>query len=221
MATYFVWLNRNKQSVTLDTKDPRGRDALEQLLAKADVFVQNLAPGAATRQGLDAHSLVERFPSLVAVNMSGVGDGGPMAQKRAYDLVVQAETGPGSILGTPREPANRSARREEVHGIVRDAMARLSFADAVVALDAAGIANGRLNTPRELLHHPQLAERDRWREVDSPVGPVQALLPVPVVDGWDYPMHPVPDLGEHSRAVLTELGYDAATIDELDRDGAI
>jgi len=120
-------------------------------------------------------------------------------------------------LGLP----NRSARREEVHGIVRDAMARLSIADAVVALDAAGIANGRLNTPRELLHHPQLAERDRWREVDSPVGPVQALLPVPVVDGWDYPMHPVPDLGEHSRAVLTELGYDAATIDELDRDGVI
>nr|MDT0666789.1 CoA transferase [Micromonospora sp. DSM 115978] len=94
-------------------------------------------------------------------------------------------------------PPNRSARREEIHSIVRVAVARRTFAAVAAALDAAGIAHGRLNTPRDLLDHPQLAERDRWREIGSPVGPVRSLLPVPVVAGWEYPMAPVPDLGQH------------------------
>jgi crotonobetainyl-CoA:carnitine CoA-transferase CaiB-like acyl-CoA transferase len=339
MATYFVWLNRNKESVTLDTKDPRGRAALDALLARADVFVQNLAPGAAARQGLDAATLVARHPRLVAVDMSGFGSGGPAAAKRAYDLVVQAEVGAVSITGTPDAPAkpgmavadiaagmyaystvmaallqrsrtdqgtavsvsmfdamadwmsyslyftaytgrdhrpygighhaivpygafttadgqvivlgtqndgewarlatdilgraglatdpaylgppNRCARRDEIHGIVADVIRRLTFAEATAALDAAGIANGRLNTPRDLLAHPQLAERDRWRDVGSPAGPVRALVPVPVVDGWDYRMDPVPALGEHSRAVLAELGLGEEQIDELARDKVI
>jgi crotonobetainyl-CoA:carnitine CoA-transferase CaiB-like acyl-CoA transferase len=339
MATYFVWLNRNKESVTLNTKDPRGREVLESLLSRADVFVQNLAPGAAARQGLDAASLLKRFPQLVAVDVSGFGEDGPASAKRAYDLVVQAETGAVSVTGTVGAPAkpgiavadiaagmyaystalaallqrarrgvgaavsvsmfdamadwmsyslyftaytgrdhlpygighhaivpygafptsddqvivlgtqndaewarlatdvlgrpeladasgyvglpNRCARRDEIHGIVRDVMARRTLADASAALDAAGIANGRLNTPKDLLCHPQLAERDRWRQVGSPAGPVQTLLPVPVVEGWTYPIEAVPALGQHSRAVLSELGFDSAQIDEYARDGVI
>lgn len=339
MATYFVWLNRNKESVTLDTKDPRGREVLDALLAKADVFVQNLAPGAAARQGLDARTLAGTYGQLVAVDLSGFGEGGPASAKRAYDLVVQAETGAVSITGTPDAPAkpgmavadiaagmyaystalaallqrmrtgtgsavsvsmfdamsdwmsyslyftaytgrdhvpygighhaivpygafgtsdgqvlvlgtqndtewarladqvlgrpdladhpdylgptNRGARREEIHGLVREAVSRLGFAEACAALTAAGIAHGRLNTPRDLLEHPQLVERDRWRQIGSPVGPVRSLLPVPVVDGWDYPMAPVPGLGEHTEAMLTELGVDGARFQEFVRDGVV
>jgi crotonobetainyl-CoA:carnitine CoA-transferase CaiB-like acyl-CoA transferase len=118
-------------------------------------------------------------------------------------------------------PPNRCGRRDEIHGIVRDVIRRYTFAEATAALDAAGIANGRLNTPRDLLAHPQLTERGRWSEVGSPVGAVQTLLPVPVVDGWDFRPAPVPALGEHSRAVLAELGMTDEQIDELDRDHVI
>jgi crotonobetainyl-CoA:carnitine CoA-transferase CaiB-like acyl-CoA transferase len=326
LATYFVWLNRGKESVVLDVREPHGRAVLEALLARADVFIQNLAPGAATRLGCAASQLVERHPRLVACDISGFGAGGPFSHKRAYDLVVQAETGSVSITGTPgalakpgiavadiaagmycyatalaalyarertgrgtaievslfdamaewmsyslyftamtgrthlpygighhaivpygafttsdgqqvvlgtqndREwarlvtevlgrpeladhpdylgPPNRVERRNEIHGMVADAVGRLTFAEATAALDAAGIANGRLNTPADLLDHPQLAARDRWREIDSPVGPLPALLPPPVVAGWDPPMGAVPALGEHTAAVLAELGLD-------------
>ncbi|AVH60381.1 MULTISPECIES: CaiB/BaiF CoA transferase family protein [Streptomyces] len=104
-SSYFVWLNRSKESVTLDLKSPAGRDVLEELLARADVFVQNLAPGAAARLGLDAASLTQRHASLIPCTISGYGTFGPWADRKAYDLLVQCQTGLVSLTGTPEETA--------------------------------------------------------------------------------------------------------------------
>ncbi|MEU1534213.1 CaiB/BaiF CoA transferase family protein [Streptomyces fagopyri] len=98
-SSYFVWLNRSKESLTLDLKSARGRHILEQLLAGADVFVQNLAPGAAARLGLDAASLQERHPSLIPCAITGYGSDGPWADRKAYDLLVQCQTGLVSLTG--------------------------------------------------------------------------------------------------------------------------
>ncbi|MBN3813876.1 CaiB/BaiF CoA-transferase family protein [Paraburkholderia sp. Ac-20347] len=105
LSSQFVWTNRSKESLALDIKDEQGQETLEALLARADVFIQNLAPGAAQRQGLDAKSLVERFPRLIACDISGYGSGGPYSSKKAYDLLVQCETGFLSINGTPETPS--------------------------------------------------------------------------------------------------------------------
>ncbi|MEU9291123.1 CaiB/BaiF CoA-transferase family protein [Streptomyces sp. NPDC048275] len=98
-SSYFVWLNRSKESVTLDLKSDRGREILERLLGEADVFVQNLAPGAAARMGLGADALAERFPSLIPCSISGYGSSGPWADRKAYDLLVQCQTGLVSLTG--------------------------------------------------------------------------------------------------------------------------
>ena len=104
-SSFFVWLNRGKKSVTLDVKDPRGAELLHRLLATADVFVQNLAPGAAERLGLGAAALAARYPRLVVCDISGYGEGGPLEGRKAYDLLLQCETGLASVTGTPRAPA--------------------------------------------------------------------------------------------------------------------
>jgi formyl-CoA transferase len=104
-SSYFVWLNRSKESVTLDLKSPRGQDILHALLAGADVFVQNLAPGAAARLGLDAASLSERYAPLIPCTISGYGTSGPWAGRKAYDLMVQCQTGLVSLTGTGEETA--------------------------------------------------------------------------------------------------------------------
>jgi formyl-CoA transferase len=98
-SSYFVWLNRSKESVTLDLKSARGREILEQLLGGADVFVQNLAPGAAVRLGLGAEALGERHPALIPCTISGYGTSGPWADRKAYDLLVQCQTGLVSLTG--------------------------------------------------------------------------------------------------------------------------
>src|SRR5216683_5309166 len=103
-ASYFVWLNRGKESVELDVKSDTGRAALAALLAGADVFVQNLAPGAASRLGLDAADLLARHPRLICCSVSGYGPDGPYAGKKAYDLLVQCEAGLLSVTGTPDTP---------------------------------------------------------------------------------------------------------------------
>jgi itaconate CoA-transferase len=104
-SSYFVWLNRGKESVVVDLRDPRDRDLFETLLSKADVFVQNLKPGAIDRIGYPVDSLCEANPRLIACSISGYGDTGPMAQRKAYDLLVQAESGLASITGGPSEAA--------------------------------------------------------------------------------------------------------------------
>src|SRR5437868_3450958 len=105
LASYFVWLNRGKESVELDVKSADGQAALAALLARADVFVQNLAPGAAERLGLGAEELRARHPRLICCSVSGYGPDGPYAHKKAYDLLVQCEAGLLSVTGTPGEPA--------------------------------------------------------------------------------------------------------------------
>ncbi|MFI6873697.1 CaiB/BaiF CoA transferase family protein [Streptomyces sp. NPDC050400] len=338
-SSHFVWLNRSKDSVTLDVKTPGGREVLERLLAGADVFVQNLAPGAASRLGLSAGELAERHPSLVVCDISGYGADGPWADRKAYDLLVQCETGVVSVTGTPEAPAKvgiaiadiaagmyafsgiltalyerratgvaravsvslfealaewmgypayytaysgaqpprvgaahatiapygpyaaadgatvllaiqnerewasfcaeflddaslatdprfhrnsaRVARRAELDAIVTARFAELTADEAVAVLDRAKVANARLNTVADLLDHPVLAGRDRWRDVPTPGGPVRALLPPATLTGMEPRMDPVPGVGEHTEAVLTELGYTAEAISALRDAGAV
>jgi crotonobetainyl-CoA:carnitine CoA-transferase CaiB-like acyl-CoA transferase len=105
ICSHFIWLNRGKRSVTLDVKNPAGRDVLSRLIADADVLLQNLAPGAATRLGLSHEALKPANPKLVVCDISGYGESGPMVQKKAYDLLIQAESGLISVTGSPEEPS--------------------------------------------------------------------------------------------------------------------
>jgi len=104
-ASHFVWCNRGKESLTLDLKNPRARGVLQQLVERADVLVQNLAPGAAARMGLDHARLSPANPRLVVCDISGYGDGGPYTEKKAYDLLIQSESGFVSVTGTPEHPS--------------------------------------------------------------------------------------------------------------------
>jgi itaconate CoA-transferase len=322
-ASYFVWLNRGKESVELDVKSEHGQRVLAALLARADVFVQNLAPGAADRLGLSAATLRARHPRLICCSVSGYGPDGPYASKKAYDLLVQCEAGLLSVTGTPEVPAkagisvadiaagmyayagvltalyerertgagssfevamldalgewmsqpvlftgyggqpprrtgarhasispygpyltadgqvfvglqndrewavlcadvlrqpelttdprfatntDRVTHDEQLTAIIEDALADMPADQVAAMLDAAGIANARLRTPAEFAAHPQLAARDRWRDVGTPAGPVRALLPPVTVAGREPVMGRVPALGEHTAAVLAELG---------------
>src|SRR5262245_24949811 len=105
LSSYFVWLNRSKQSLTLDLKQRAAREVLDRLIARADVFVQNLGPGAAERLGVGAADLRARHPRLIVCAVTGYGSSGPFARKKAYDMLVQAETGVTSITGTPETPS--------------------------------------------------------------------------------------------------------------------
>lgn len=105
LSSYFVWLNRSKESLTLDVKHPAAREVLDALLPRVDVLIQNLAPGAAGRLGLDYATLSPRFPRLIVVDISGYGDSGPFRDKKAYDLLVQAESGLISVTGAEDAPA--------------------------------------------------------------------------------------------------------------------
>ncbi len=104
LASHFVWTNRSKESLTLDLKQPEALQVLEELLAGADVLVQNLAPGAAARMGLGWEALSAKHPRLVVCDISGYGDDGPFRDKKAYDLLIQSEGGFLSVTGTPDEP---------------------------------------------------------------------------------------------------------------------
>lgn len=337
-SSHFVWINRSKESLALDVKSERGRAVLDELLGRADVFVQNLAPGAAARLGLDAETLAARHPSLIVCDISGYGPGGPWADRKAYDLLVQCETGLVSITGTEEEPAKagisvadiatgmyaysgiltalytrattgrapavsvslfdalaewmgqplyytryggtqpprtgarhatiapygpftaadgatvllavqnerewvslcetflgdpdvaadprfttgsaRVAHRAQVDAVVAGRFAQLDGEQATALLDRAGIANARLNSVHDFLEHPVLSERDRWRQVRIPGGArVDALLPPANLTGVVPRMDPVPEAGEHTAAILAELGRSAAEIDELCRAG--
>jgi itaconate CoA-transferase len=337
LASHFVWLNRSKESLTLDLKRPEARDVLARLIARADVFVQNLAPGAADRLGLGAEALRARHPRLIVCGVTGYGSTGPYAGKKAYDLLVQSEAGLLSITGTPETPSKVGLsiadiaggmyaysgiltallRRERtgqgtaldvslleslgewmgyamyytmggtapprtgashatiapygpyatndgqvIFGIQtnrewadfaahvlgrrdlfaderfatnqlrvknREAMdveidrvfSALSTAEVVSRLDAAQIANARLNSVEQFIGHPQLAGRQAWRQVDSPNGPIPALVPPVRMAGVEPVMGPIPALGQHTAAILAELGFDPATIARWQQEGVI
>ncbi len=105
LSSYFVWLNRGKESVVLDLTTQAARDRLGRLLPSADIFVQNLKPGSLARLGFSTESLRAKFPRLICCSISGYGESGPLAQRKAYDLLIQAESGLASITGSAAEPA--------------------------------------------------------------------------------------------------------------------
>jgi crotonobetainyl-CoA:carnitine CoA-transferase CaiB-like acyl-CoA transferase len=115
-SSHFVWLNRSKESVVLDLKDASDQTVLHQLIGQADVFVQNLAPGAIDRLGFGAHALRAEQPELIVCNISGYGNDGPMRDAKAYDLLIQAEAGLVSITGTQDEPAKTGIPNADIAG---------------------------------------------------------------------------------------------------------
>jgi itaconate CoA-transferase len=339
LSSYFVWLNRSKESLTLDLKRPEAQVVLARLLERADVFVQNLAPGAPDRLGTNPAVLRARYPRLIVCNVSGYGASGPYAQKKAYDLLVQAEVGLISITGTdetpskvgisvadisagmyafsgilaalyarttsregtsldvslfdalgewmspqayytsyggvppPRTGANhasiapygpfesreggpvylgiqntrewtrfcaevlrqphladderfrtnplRVVHRVALHADITRVFCDLSADDIIARLESAGIAHARMNSVAGFVGHPQLSARDRWRDIDSPVGPLRALAPPVNMEDVEPVMGAVPALGQHSDAILNELGYDGDTIAAWRRNGVI
>ncbi len=339
LASHFVWTNRSKESVTLDVKTAEGARILQQLVERSDVLVQNLAPGASERLGLGAETLRAKDPRMIVCDISGYGGDGPYRDRKAYDLLVQAESGFLSITGTPDSPskagcsiadiaagmyayssilaavlqrertgegchldvsllesmvewmgfplyyafdgapppprsgaahaaiypygpfpvgdggtvmlglqnerewarfctdvllqpeliedprfkgnAARVAEREALSTLIVEAFATLTTADVLARLDTAGIANSRMNDMQGVWAHEQLAERHRWSQVDTPAGPIPALRPPGLAAGLMGQMGPVPDLGEHTEAILGELGYTSSQIAQLRADAVI
>ena len=338
MASHFVWLNRSKESLTLDLKRPEALRVIERLLENADVFLQNLAPGAIDRLGLGADALRRRYPRLIICNLSGYGTSGPYADKKAYDLIIQSEVGMLAVTGTEDTPSKVGvsiadisagmyaysgiltallARKDSGEGTVVDvalidtlgewmsyaayytqyggtqpprsgashatiapygsyrtcdgaiiiavhnkvewtefcsrvlqqpalaedprfqtnvlrvqhrealteaieaALMHLPSAEVLRRLETASIANARVNSIGEYLQHPQLAARDCWREIESPSGPIRALVPPVRLQDVEPAMGAVPALGQHSRAILEQLQFDRDTIARWARDGVI
>jgi len=338
MASHFVWLNRSKESLTLDLKRPEAMRVIERLLENADVFLQNLAPGAIDRLGLGADALRRRYPRLIICNLSGYGTSGPYADKKAYDLIIQSEVGMLAVTGTEDTPSKVGvsiadisagmyaysgiltallARKDSGEGTVVDValidtlgewmsyaayytqyggtppprsgashatiapygsyrtcdgaiiiavhnkvewtefcsrvlqqpalaedprfqtnvlrvqhrealteaieavLMHLPSAEVLRRLETASIANARVNSIGEYLQHPQLAARDCWREIESPSGPIRALVPPVRLQDVEPAMGAVPALGQHSRAILEQLQFDRDTIARWARDGVI
>ncbi|CAN7526488.1 CaiB/BaiF CoA-transferase family protein [Caballeronia sp. LjRoot29] len=339
LASHFVWTNRSKESLSLDVKQPEAAKILDTLVADADVLVQNLAPGAADRLGLGYDTLSVKYPKLIVCDISGYGADGPYRDKKAYDLLIQSESGFLSITGSPGEPAKagcsiadiaagmyaysnilsalilrgrtgkgcridvsmlesmvewmgyplyyaigdqsppalsgashatiypygpflagdgktimlglqnerewkvfcervleqpslaadprfdanskRSASRDALRALIVAAFSKLTAAEVLQRLDAAGIANAQMNTLADVWAHPQLESRGRWREVGTSAGPIPALLPPGTPNGFAPRMDAVPALGEHTDAILRELGYEASQIQALRETGTI
>lgn len=342
LAAHFVWANRGKESVTLNLKSAAGMEVLHRLLAGADAFVSNLAPGATGRLGLGPADLRARHPQVIPVEIDGYGPGGTLSEKRAYDLLVQAESGSCAATGYPGMPAkpgapvadittglysalsimalllgrarngaadaapavavslfdtmtdimgyqltytqhsgidqeplgmsspavapygafgtrdgqtvvlgttndrewqrlareiierpdladdprfatnpDRCAHRDELNAAIESWCTQRDLDDIQRIADAAGIGNSRYNKPSEVIAHPHLKARDRWRQVGTPNGEIDALLPPPVIDGLELGMGAVPGLGEHTDDVLRELGYTAEELAGLRGEGAI
>ncbi len=339
MASHFVWTNRSKESLTLDLKHADAGPVLEQLLAQADVLVQNLAPGAAARMGLSFDALHAKFPKLIVCDISGYGEGGPYEKKKAYDLLIQSESGFVSVTGSAEEPSKagcsiadisagsyayssilnalllrhktglgshldvsmlesmvewmsfplyyafegaapppragashatiypygpfpvgdgntimlglqnerewvifcekvieqkalaidpefdnntkRTANRARLRAVIVEMFSKMTIAEVEQKLEEAQIANARVNEMKDVWAHPQLKARNRWTEVQSPVGLLPALLPPATNNQFDARMDPIPGIGEHTRAILKELGVNEAAVARLLADKAI
>jgi len=324
LSSHFTWVNRSKESLTLDLKQPAALAVLKDLLAGTDVLVQNLAPGAAARMGLGYEELRSQFPRLIVCDISGYGNDGPYRDKKAYDLLIQSEAGYLSVTGTPDEPcksgnsiadiaagmyayssvlaallqrqhtgegshidvsmleclaewmgfpmyyaydgapppprsgashatiypygpfeagdgkavmlglqnerewkafcehvllrasladdplyasnAQRNENRAALRALILQEFAQLTAAQVIERLERARIANAQVNTMADLWAHPQLKARDRLGRVDTPVGPIAALVPPGRNNSFDYRMDPIPAVGQHTQAILRELG---------------
>ncbi len=135
LSSYFVWLNRGKESVVVDLTLPEGKERLNALIASADVLVQNLKPGALARLGFAQDHLRARFPGLIICSISGYGETGPMADRKAYDLLIQAESGLSSITGGPGEPARVGI---SIVDIATGATAHAAILEALIARATSG-----------------------------------------------------------------------------------
>ncbi len=338
LCSHFAWANRSKESITLDLKTAEGKEVLAKLLERADVFVQNLAPGAVGRLGFDDDRLQADYPDLIVCHVSGYGADGPYRDKKAYDLLIQAETGVVSVTGTEEEAAktgipvadlaggmyayssilagllqrersgrgcvlqvslfdglcdwmgfpayfalggerltrnganhasiapygpyatgdgrtvlfsiqsqreweqfctvvlqrpefagdarfvdntrrfqNKEALRRELESIFAD----FSAAEVESRMEEAQIAHAQLRDMEAFWEHPQLQARGRIGEVESPVGTLPALHPATTSDEWPPRFDPIPATGEHTRALLTELGYGLEAVEQLKRDGVV
>ncbi|MFO1147535.1 MAG: CaiB/BaiF CoA-transferase family protein [Alsobacter sp.] len=340
VASHFVWTNRSKESLTLDVKHPEAQAILKRLIhEQADIVVQNLAPGAATRLGLSFEALADNKPAIIVCDISGYGGDGPYRDKKAYDLLIQGESGFLSVTGTPETPskagpsiadiaagmyaftnilaallqrqkdgrgrridismleslvewmsyplyyafegapapartgashatiypygtfptregksvlfglqnerewasfcqvvlkqpalasderfqgnARRNANRDALQALIAETFGVLTAAEAVARLEEAGIANAQVNDMSAVWQHPQLQARERWRSVETPVGPVPALLPPGSWTDGDPRLDPVPALGAHTDAILSGLGYGPEDLVRLRNEGAI
>ena len=340
LASHFVWTNRSKESLTLDVKHPDGQLILKRLIVEhADVVVQNLAPGAAARLGLSHAALARDKPSIIVCDISGYGSDGPYRDKKAYDLLIQSESGFLSVTGTPDDPAkagcsiadiaagmyaytnilaaviergktgvgcridvsmlesmvewmsfplyyafdgaapppragaahatiypygpfptgdgktimlglqnerewlvfcrdvlrnpglatdprfSSNSRRTEARDVLRamivDTFAQMTIDDVVARLDSAQIANARMNDMHDVWNHAQLKSRSRWSAVETPSGQVPALLPPGQPNAYSPRMDAVPALGQHTDAILRELGLDDSAIARLRAEGAV
>ncbi len=333
LASHFVWTNRSKESITLDLKQEDARKIVHKLLRNADVLVQNLAPGAAARMGFSYDLLKDEFPRLIVCDISGYGADGPYRDKKAYDLLIQSESGLLSITGTPDVPAKagcsivdiaagmyaytnilaaliqrgktgqgcrldvsmlesmaewmsfplyyayegaepppragaahatiypygpfpvgdgnvvmlglqnerewaifcdrvlekpelktdprfstgprRSSARLELYGIIVESFSRMTSAQVVKRLDDAQIGNAAMNDMRHVWEHAQLEARNRWAEVDTPNGKILAMRPPGVPESFNARMDPIPAVGEHTTAILEEIGYSEVEIARL------
>ncbi len=186
-SAYFVWLNRGKQSVALDFKQPADQALLERMIAGADVFIQNLAPGAAARAGFGSAELRRKHPRLITCDISGYGDDGPYRDMRAYDLLVQAESGLCEVTGTPDGPGRVGVSVCDIacgmasHAAILEALyhrERTGEGRTIAASLFAGMADW-MNVPylqavyggsapkRAGLHHPSIAPYGAYRTGDG------------------------------------------------------
>jgi len=217
LSTYFVWLNRGKESVCLNIKDPADNALLEALVAKADVFIQNLAPGAMGRAGFGAAALREKYPRLITVDISGYGEEGEYAAMKAYDLLVQAESGLASVTGRAEGPGRVGfsvcdiACGTMAHAAVREALIERSITGrgkgvAVSLFD--GMADwmnvplmffeGTGKTPARIgMAHPSLCPYGAFESRDG----AQILISIQNEREWaDFATHFLGDAGLTSRA---------------------
>ncbi|WP_301107466.1 CaiB/BaiF CoA-transferase family protein [Sporosarcina sp.] len=326
MSSHFVWINRSKESLTLNLKSDEGKEILHKLLSEADVFIQNLAPGAVDRLGFSPQLLKEKYEKLVVCGISGYGSYGPYVDKKAYDLLIQCEAGLVSITGTEDTPSKagmsvadiaagmyaytgiltaiiqrsrtgkgsvfevsmlealgewmgyplyyshyggteparsgashatifpygpfpandekfvffsiqndrewasfsetvmkrpdlitdekyktNSARvenKEELKQIIEEGFAAYTADELIELLEKTKIANARLNSVEEFVQHPQLKARNRWRDVATPNGMIQALLPPATFEDFEPVMEAIPSVGEHTDSILREFDFD-------------
>lgn len=217
LSTYFVWLNRGKESVCLNIKDPADKALLEALVAKADVFIQNLAPGAMGRAGFGAAALREKYPRLITVDISGYGEEGEYAAMKAYDLLVQAESGLASVTGRAEGPGRVGfsvcdiACGTMAHAAVLEALIERSITGrgkgvAVSLFD--GMADwmnvplmffeGTGKTPARIgMAHPSLCPYGAFESKDG----AQILISIQNEREWaDFASHFLGDAGLTSRA---------------------
>jgi len=323
LSAYFAWLNRGKRSIVLDLKQPADHGVFAKLLERADVFIHNLAPGALDRLGFGYERVSEIHPRLIWCAISGYGPDGPNREKKAYDMLVQAESGVISLtgtaetpskvgismadiasgfygyssilaallnrvktgkgerieismlecltewmmapmyvwLGTGRAPARAGARhnmivpygayacadgvvyfsvqnerewqrfcsvvlnlpaladddrfatnekrlrnRVDIEKLIEELFSTRQRLELLAVLDQAGIANSQMNDVAGAVNHPQLAARHRWVNVNSPLGPIPALIPPHNLEHAPATMGAVPALGEHTKEILAELG---------------